>query len=532
MKTRILHYAMLLFALFATSCASTVDEPIVKGGDVTLTVRTPAPESRAGISVPSGYSMKCVLQLLDNSGNKLKQKTEDVNASTGTASFTITSEERAQAKKALLWAHYVKGENGIYNTSDLKAVTYNTTNFDMTDAALMAAMDAFCGIVESLDDDVSVTLSRPFANVRFSAKNPEACALAKKLVVTYTAPASYSVLSRSTTAFSAITLSNSSFDSSKNPWFSAFVFAPSGTTSLGSDITLALSEGLKQTITLHANSIPLDINKQINVSATIGSSVSELDNITISVSVNPDFDGTTSSNPSPDDPEIPVDPDTPIDDPSEFAVGAYINAKGEAVSSKDNAVAIVFHAGALGSDNGEKYGDATKTIKGYAIALDNISDSPKGVVNSASGLQTVYNTKSPKECSDKVLDVLRDAELGIAYTAYVNAHVITAENTSGWLIPDYTQLSTWLNMLYPFSGGASYTGSSEFRAKFSLNNIFGSDTSKPVEFISRTIPENNTLETVVVNPGSPTPTLVESTTEKLPVSQETFHIRPILVIFE
>ena len=280
MKIRTLHYAMLLLALVVAGCASTVDEPIVKGGDVTLTVSTPAPQSRADITVPTGYSMKCVLQLLDENGNKaLNQKIVDVV--NGTASFTITSAERAKAKKALLWAHYVKNNSSVYNTSDLKVVTYNTTNFDMTDAALMAAMDAFCGKVESLDDDANVTLTRPFANVRFTAKNPEVCALARNLEVTYTAPASYSVLSGTTTTTSAITLSNSNFKSTDAPWFSTFVFAPSGTTYLGSDIKLALSSGLKQTITLPGNSIPLDANKQINVSATIGGSMSELDNITI-----------------------------------------------------------------------------------------------------------------------------------------------------------------------------------------------------------------------------------------------------------
>ena len=114
----------------------------------------------------------------------------------------------------------------------------------------------------------------------------------------------------------------------------------------------------------------------------------------------------------------------------------------------------------------------------------------------------------------------------------MNSHAVTSENTSGWLIPDYEQLSTWLNMLYSFAGGTSYTGSSEFRAIFSQNNIFGSDASKSVAFVSRTIPENEILKTVVLTPGNPAPTLTASTTEKLWESQETFHIRPIIVIFE
>lgn len=521
---------MLLAALVAAGCASTVDEPLVKGGDVTLTVRTPAPQSRAGITVPDGYSMKCVLQLLDENGKKLKQKTTDVNTPTGTASFTITSEERAKAKKALLWAHYVKDNKSVYNTADLTAITYAVTDFDMSDAALMAAMDAFCGKVESLDDDASVTLSRPFAKVSFTPNNPEVCSLAKNLSVTYTAPATYSVSGGTASTSSTITLSNSRFNSSDKPWFGTFIFAPSGTTNLDSDIILSLTNGLKQTITLPGSAIPLDANKQVNVSATIGGSMSELDNITISVSVNTEFSGTSSSNPSTGDPTTPDVPDTPIDDPAGFAVGAYVNANGEAVGSRDNAVAVVFYAGAFGGDSGEKYGDAARTVKGYAIALDNVSDTPKSVKDAATP-NTSYNNRDPKVCSDYVLNVLKDTELQIAYSEYVAKHPVSAEKTSGWLIPDYTQLSAWLNMLYSFTGGPGYTGSSEFRTIFKVDNIFGSDTSKSVEFLSRTIHQNQGLKTVAVNSGS-TPTLTESESDPLWESEETFHIRPVLVIFE
>ena len=531
MKMKFLQYVMLLMALVAAGCAATVDEPMGKRGDVVLTVNTPAPYSRAGISVPAGYTMRCVLQLLDKDGNTIySQKTADVNTSTGATQFKITSEERVKAKKALLWAGYFKDGQSVYNTSDLKAVTYNITTFDMTDVALMGAMDAFCGKVESLDDDSNVTLVRPFANVRFTPKNPEVCSKAKNLVVTYSAPASYSVYDCSAAATANITLTNSSFSSSATPWFSTFVFAPAGKTYLESAVTLALSNGLKQTIVIPTNSIPSDANMQINTTATVSGSASELNDITISVTVNPDYKGTGSSDP--DTPNPPTeDPDTPIDNPSTFAVGAYINANGEAVSSSANAVAIVFHAGALGGDNGEKYGDASKTIKGYAVALNNVSDTPKGVAYSATGANTVYNNRPAKEASDKILDILRDSKLGAAYTDYVDAHPVASEKTSGWLIPDYTQLSTWLNMLYSFSSGSTYTGASEFRAKFSQTDIFGTNTEADVEFLSRTIPENETLKTVIVNHGS-TPTITEAVSDKLWESTETFHIRPILVIFE
>ena len=52
------------------------------------------------------------------------------------ASFVISAEERATAKKALLWADYIDDSNGKshYNTDDLLAVTYSEASltYDMS----------------------------------------------------------------------------------------------------------------------------------------------------------------------------------------------------------------------------------------------------------------------------------------------------------------------------------------------------------------------------------------------------------------
>ena len=77
--------------------------------------------------------------------------------------------------KALFWAEYVPesgAANKVYNTADLRAVGYNTASFDLTNDALMAASDAFCGKLETIGN-ASVTLKRPFANVSVKPKNPK-----------------------------------------------------------------------------------------------------------------------------------------------------------------------------------------------------------------------------------------------------------------------------------------------------------------------------------------------------------------------
>ena len=69
---------------------------------------------------------------------------------------------KKEVSKALFWAEYVPesgAANKVYNTADLRAVGYNTASFDLTNDALMAASDAFCGKLETIAN-ASVTLKR------------------------------------------------------------------------------------------------------------------------------------------------------------------------------------------------------------------------------------------------------------------------------------------------------------------------------------------------------------------------------------
>ena len=155
MKKNLFYSLMALFVVLFASCGQ--EEIVSDNGTeinapVTISVQAPVNNvfSRA-VTIPDGYTMQCIMQLLNADGNKIGDQ--------------VTK---------------------VYNTADLRAVGYNTASFDLTNDALMAASDAFCGKLETIGN-ASVTLKRPFANVSVKPKNPEVAAAANKLEITYNA---------------------------------------------------------------------------------------------------------------------------------------------------------------------------------------------------------------------------------------------------------------------------------------------------------------------------------------------------------
>jgi len=178
MKKNLFYSLMALFVVLFASCGQ--EEIVSANGTeinapVTISVQAPVNNvfSRA-VTIPDGYTMQRIMQLLNADGNKIgDQVTKPVTD--GKVSFTISVDEQKDVSKALFWAEYVPesgAANKVYNTADLRAVGYNTASFDLTNDALMAASDAFCGKLETIGN-ASVTLKRPFANVSVKPKNPE-----------------------------------------------------------------------------------------------------------------------------------------------------------------------------------------------------------------------------------------------------------------------------------------------------------------------------------------------------------------------
>lgn len=102
----------------------------------------------------------------------------------------------------------------------------------MTDAALMAACDAFCGKLETIGN-ASVTLKRPFANISVQPKNPMQATGATNLEVKYSALSGYDILEGKCTATAPVTYTNASFNPADGAWFSNFFFAPADVTKFG-----------------------------------------------------------------------------------------------------------------------------------------------------------------------------------------------------------------------------------------------------------------------------------------------------------
>lgn len=500
------------FGLAMASC-STTDEPMATpNSDITIAVKAPVePMGRAAVDLPEGYTMHCIMQLLDENNNTVgAQKTAAIDAATGTGTFTITAADQEQGAKALFWAEYINSsEESVYNTADLKAVSYATTDFTVADAP---ATDAFCGKLDALTDGANVTLTRPFANVNFKPTNPEKVAAATKMVVTYTTPAGYNVLNGTVDATKAtkVTYTNASFDSNDTPWFSTFVFAAADATTLDSAIEIALSEGLTQTITIGENKVPLNENFQISVSAEIGDV--ELSDITVTVGVDPGYNK----------PEAP-----------KFEVGAYVNAAGEPVATAAEAAGVVYLLGANGSDAADKYDAkfAGKTIKGYAVALNNVNASRQTINTDPVPGLTQTSWANGFEGTPGILNSFAGSAFVTTFTDWRTANATTGDNASEWYIPTLVQLQSWMGMLYPIAGNEA-TGSDAFKALFPLSNLTNRTEDTTVNYASCSINQNGNVSIVRLSTTGDNATIQAAQMSTSTAQNQSALCRPMFTIFE
>lgn len=470
-----------IIALILQGCVSITDEPVAGKGDICLTVNTPV-QSRAGLTVPEGYTMRCILQLVDSNGNKVGD--QKINTLTGsTTTFTISSEEQTNATTALFWADYVKDEVSFYNTSDLKSITYNTTTFETSQTV---ALDAFCNKLV-LGGGTSVTLYRPFVKVSFVPENTGVVAGTNNLKVLYNAPSNFSVLTSETSSpKQSITLNNASFNPSVTPWFSTFLFGAAGDAKYDENISIQVSGGTNgRTFTIPAGNIDLATNHIVNVGTTLSR-----DAIELTVTIQPGYDDSGNSGKDPDEPTIP---DTPVTPAGEFKVGAYIDKDGKVTTNKDNAVAVVFYEGALSPDVISAYPDyAGKTIKGYAVALNNVSDTPQRIEQSDIAPLINGAFVNGYQKSVKLFDLVGSScDFTSTYNDWKAAEVNNVMNsvnngiTSGWYVPDDVQMKTWLDLIYESSA------SSALKSMFPESNmkpsdkdaVYATSSGTPVNFL-------------------------------------------------
>lgn len=502
-----------VLALSMASCSSTDEPAIGAASDITIGVSAPvASISRAALELPEGYTMHCILQLLDENNEAVgEQKNAVIDATTGTGTFTITATDQEAGVKALFWAEYIDASGkSVYNTSDLKAISYSTTAFDLSNADAMAATDAFCGKLDALRNGENVTLSRPFANINFVPSNPDKVAAAKKMTVTYTAPAAYNIFNGTADQTAELTFTNSSFDAAATPWFSTFVFAPVDKTALDSEIVIALSEGLTQTVTVENGKVPLNQNFRINIGATIGDV--ELSDITIGVGIDPEYNK----------PEAP-----------KFEIGAYVNAAGEAVATADEAAGIVFYVGALADDAIANYDAkfADKTIKGYAVALQNTAAGRQNLNPELVPGLAATTWVNGSEGTAPFLSAFEGSAFATNFTEWKESHAVSGDNITEWYIPALKQLTTWLYMLYPTNTGDPATGTEAFKALFPQDEIFDRTPIATVNYVSCTINSNGNISCVRMNAGDTPNAQAAQITTATQINQSAL-CRPMITIFE
>lgn len=484
MKKNLFYSLMTLCAVLFASCGQ---EEIVSDNEngakapVTISVEAPAnnPLSRAaGVTVPDGYTMQCIMQLLDADGNTVG--VQDVKPVTdGKVSFTISVDEQKDAAKALFWAEYVPtagAANKVYDTSDLRTVGYSKVSFDMTDDALMAACDAFCGKLETIGN-ASVTLKRPFANVSVQPKNPEVAAQADKLEVKYNALSGYDILEGKCSATAAVTYTNVGFNPADGAWFSNFFFAPTDVTKFSGEVSMALTGGYEKVITIPANTLPLDANMQIMAKFEIGDG-----NFDIEVGVDPGYE------------EL------------EMKVGSYINAEGKVVRDATDAVGIVFKMEAIGEDVPANY-PATlqgKTIVGYAVGIENVA-AARQTLNTellTTLVETAAGITNGTQTTDLLLTDLGAVAFKTTYEKWVEEHALAGENLSAWYIPTLSQLSAFMGTLFTMKE-VSATGSEDFRQlpefEFVNGKMFDRETINTVNYASSSINKQGNVSGVRIN---------------------------------
>ena len=449
----------LPFFMLLLSCSSDWDlQP--QSDDFVITVNassaaTSRADESAGVPVIEGYEFKCIMQLLDKAGETVGSQSV-VSMKTGSASFTITGENIDNgAVKAIFWAEYqpTAGEEKVYNTSDLKNITYKSNTFDLATANSTAVLEAFAGKLDKIEKGASVTLKRPVSKIVFSPKNRENVSDANSIEIKYVTASGYNVLAQTASGTSEITLNKESFDpQAEGAWFTTFMLCPANQSNAAGDITINLSgdNGYSRAITIPANSIPADPNHIYNITADITHG-----DISISVSVDSSWaanDANGGGDESPDPGKQDPEPDpNPGDDTGEetkgdtnYVLGSLIDANGYVTTDKTKAVAVILMDKAFSSDDMSNYPEySDKKIWGYAVALKNISDTPlMATLTGATNMSTGIGYANTEE----FLSYLAGSPFESAFKEWRENNKITNPNITKWYIPSYSQKSYFATM--------------------------------------------------------------------------------------
>lgn len=464
MKKNYLFSLMALFVLLFAACNS---EEIVSGlnenkGPVTLNVGIPVnnPVTRVAPTIPEGFTLRCIMQLVDQSGSAIDGERYVKEVPSGAESVTFTFNIPSNYGGAMFWADYVKkGDvteianvaDHLYTTTDLTSVVYNTDNI----ATLFNndAADAFAGYMQS--GTTSITLKRPFTKLTFKTSDEKYKDYTKISVTELPAPTGYNVKSGSTTG-TATGITNSDMDIANGVWFSTYLFVGSNTANMGegNDIKFTLKKEDGTSVDLLMPGKDIKLTENYNVTVNIAPSESNEQEVTVT------FPGDM------------VDPDKP----QAMAIGDYINKDGSFTKTynADNAVAIVY-ALADGKVDNSSYGQEKSPIA-YAMAITRI---PR--TNNTKAYTVIPTGDAPFASNDyngyTYTEALLAAEGASDYATFTafgtwkESNVTTGTNLSNWYIPSARQLMDITGILFgwnPETAGAegTYEVNAAFKAAY------------------------------------------------------------------
>ncbi len=432
MKTNSIISALALCTGFVMASCS--QEEIVSGtsssGKVSVQVNIPVSDASSRImpTVPDGYQLRCMMDLVDASGKVINGTTRQVVPVTSD-NITFMFDAPEGEYSCLFWADYVPvasdvNVDNLYTTTDLTAVGYAKTGNELFNDA---SADAFYGSVSSALIGNAVNLTRPFArvNVAPASEVADQYAAYDQVAVSYAAPSGFNVMTGSTTTTTEVSFSGST---SENYWFSSYIFTSANKTTLEGNMSLTLTDSdtseKELKLRIAGAAITVDGNQHVNVNVT------------------PTEGGDT---------EVTVTLPGDMQDPNksyQFKVGDYVNAQGELVAEATDAVAVVF---ATADEKADASNYEGKTPQAYAVSLnkatgrDWLKDGNNGTWSVELTSTTETDASSPY--SGFMLDnALLEAVGENASTCFDNyktwlaSNALSGENLSSWYIPSYQQI--------------------------------------------------------------------------------------------
>ena len=550
MKKNFLYSLTALFVMLFASCSQ---EEIVStsgmgsnDGVVRLSVNLSDEDfySRANQSLDvEGYVMRCICQAVDANGTLIEGFNQITSVTNGTASFEF--EAPAGVANYLFWADYVEGNDyetsgsAFYRAEDLTNVGYRLNR----NAELFnnQAADAFCASVSASAITSRVTLKRPFARLTIKQSRVAEMGLTglTNIVPTINAGTNFNVATGEAQERISVRLNDGETLTALTEgdfYFFCYAFAAPATQT--SNTTIIFNDGTttnQKTVTAQASGMQaLSGNVSIDMTEEQGGGDDggdDGDDSTINVDLVIDNGYVGEEGGSTEEPGTDPTPST------EMEVGSYVNAAGEVVATAADAAGIVFAMGAIGDDVPANYPAALqgKTIKAYAVALENVAASRQQINAEAIAALTVASPVNGTQNTEALLTAINGSNFATTYSSWVTENATNGENVSSWYIPALPQLQQFMNMLFTM-GETSATGSEAFRgmSEFASTNgvMFDRDPIATIYYASCTVNDQGNPSGVRINVTEGAVTNAQAAGLNVKTGVQSALCRPMFTIFE